>query len=93
MSATPEAIPEALSSPIKALFAGQIVEQALFPYPQPSADERETVDAFIGAFREFARDRIDSARIDREKTIPADVRRGLADLGIFGTSVPEEYGG
>ena len=93
MSATPEAIPETLSSPIKALFAGQIAEQALFPFPRPSTDEKETVDAFIGAFREFARDRIDSARIDREKTIPADVRRGLADLGIFGTSVPEEYGG
>ena len=93
MSAKPEAIPETSSSPIKALFAGEILEQQLFPFPQPSADERETVSAFIGAFREFARDRIDSARFEREKTIPAEVRRGLADLGIFGTSVPEAYGG
>jgi acyl-CoA dehydrogenase family member 9 len=93
MSAKPEPVPETLSSPIKALFAGEIVEHAIFPFPQPSADERETVDAFIGAFREFARDRLDSARFDREKTIPADVRRGLAELGIFGTSVPEAYGG
>jgi acyl-CoA dehydrogenase family protein 9 len=93
MSARPEALPETLTSPIKALFGGEILEEVLFPFPEPPAEEKETVDAFLGAFREFARDRLDGARFDREKTIPADVRRGLADLGIFGTSVPEQYGG
>ena len=93
MSAKAEPLPESLSSPIKALFGGEILEEELFPFPEPPAEEKETVDAFLGAFREFARDRLDGARFDREKTIPADVRRGLADLGIFGTSVPEQYGG
>jgi acyl-CoA dehydrogenase family protein 9 len=93
MSAKAEALPETLTSPIKALFGGEILEEVLFPFPEPPAEEKETVDAFLGAFREFARDRLDGARFDREKTIPADVRRGLADLGIFGTSVPEQYGG
>jgi acyl-CoA dehydrogenase family protein 9 len=93
MSAKAEALPESLTSPIKALFGGEILEEVLFPFPEPPAEEKETVDAFLGAFREFARDRLDGARFDREKTIPADVRRGLAELGIFGTSVPEQYGG
>ena len=93
MSAKAEVLPDSLTSPIKALFGGEILEEVLFPFPEPPAEEKETVDAFLGAFREFARDRLDGARFDREKTIPADVRRGLAELGIFGTSVPEQYGG
>jgi acyl-CoA dehydrogenase family protein 9 len=84
---------DALTSPVKALFAGVILDDELFPFPEPAADEKETVSAFVSSFREFARDRIDSARIDREKRIPPEVIRGLADLGTFGIAVPEEYGG
>jgi acyl-CoA dehydrogenase family protein 9 len=93
VSAKPRPAPESLASPLKALFAGEVLEEALFPFPEPASDEKETVTAFIGTFREFARDHIDSARIDREKKIPSEVIRGLADLGIFGIAVPEEYGG
>jgi acyl-CoA dehydrogenase family protein 9 len=85
--------PSALSSPIKGLFGGEIVESALFPFPEPSADERETVSTFLDSLRSFARSRIDPARFDREKRIPPEVVRGLADLGIFGLTIPEEYGG
>ncbi|HEV8232018.1 MAG TPA: acyl-CoA dehydrogenase family protein [Thermoanaerobaculia bacterium] len=93
MSSRPPASSEALSSPIRALFAGQILEDVLFPFPEPSADEKDTVTTFLASLREFARDRIDSGRIDREKRIPSEVVKGLADLGIFGIAVPEEYGG
>ena len=70
-----DALPAAdpLSSPIKGLFSGQIVESALFPYPEPSADERETVSAFLDSLRSFAKDRVDPAVFDREKRIPPDV--------------------
>jgi acyl-CoA dehydrogenase family protein 9 len=90
-----DALPAAdsLSSPIKGLFSGQIVESALFPYPEPSADERETVSAFLDSLRSFAKDRVDPAVFDREKRIPPDVVKGLADLGIFGLTIPEAYGG
>jgi acyl-CoA dehydrogenase family protein 9 len=93
VSSRPPASSEALSSPIRALFAGQILEDVLFPFPEPSADEKDTVTTFLASLREFARDRIDSGRIDREKRIPPEVVKGLADLGIFGIAVPEEYGG
>jgi acyl-CoA dehydrogenase family protein 9 len=93
LSAKPSLAPDTLTSPVKALFAGVILDDVLFPFPEPAADEKDTVNAFVATFRDFARDRIDSARIDREKAIPADVIRGLADLGIFGIAVPEEYGG
>jgi acyl-CoA dehydrogenase family protein 9 len=93
VSTKPRPAADALASPVKALFAGVILDDALFPFPEPAADEKETVTAFVATFREFARDRIDSARIDREKAIPPEVIRGLADLGTFGIAVPEEYGG
>ncbi|MDQ5858904.1 MAG: acyl-CoA dehydrogenase family protein, partial [Acidobacteriota bacterium] len=93
MSADPRPEPEALSSPIKALFSGEIVEGALFPYPEPAADEKETVSTFLDSLRSFAKDRVDPARFDREQRIPPEVVRGLADLGVFGLTIPEAYGG
>src|SRR5262249_50507956 len=55
--------------------------------------ERETVSTFLESFRAFARDHIDSGRIDREHHIPPEIVRGLAELGAFGVTVPEAYGG
>ena len=93
MSAKPRPASDSLSSPIKALFSGEVLEEALFPFPEPAADEKETVTAFVETLRSFAKDRIDPARFDREKGIPPEVVRGLADIGLFGIAVPEEYGG
>jgi acyl-CoA dehydrogenase family protein 9 len=84
---------DVLPSPVKLLFSGQVAEDIVFPYPEVSADERETVSTFLDSFREFARDHIDPARFDREHQIPQDVVRGLADLGAFGMTIPEAYGG
>ena len=70
-----------------------IPESVLSPFPEPSAEEKETVSTFLGSFREFAREKVDPARFDREKKISPEVVRGLADLGIFGLTIPEAYGG
>ena len=93
MSATPVPESDGLSSPIKGLFGGEILESVLFPYPEPTADERETVSTFLDSLRSFSKARVDPARFDREKQIPPEVVRGLAELGIFGLTIPEEYGG
>jgi acyl-CoA dehydrogenase family protein 9 len=92
-SAVPE--PEELLSvsPIKALYSGKLVEELLFPYPEVEASERETVSTFLDSFRDFAKAKIDSRRIDKEHRIAEDVVRGLAELGTFGMTIPEQYGG
>jgi acyl-CoA dehydrogenase family protein 9 len=82
-----------LSPVVKALFAGQIPEDAVFPYPEIEASEKETVEAFLDSFRAFARDRIDPAKIERERAIGPEIRKGLGELGAFGMAIPEEYGG
>jgi acyl-CoA dehydrogenase family member 9 len=82
-----------LESPVKSLFSGHLAEGSVFPFPAIADGERETVTTFLDSFRDFARDRIDPARIDREHRIPDEVVRGLAELGAFGMTIPEEYGG
>ncbi len=82
-----------LTSPVKTLLSGHVPEDLVFPYPQIPAEEKETVSAFLGSFRDFAKDHVDPARFDREHGIDAKVVRGLADLGAFGMIIPEAYGG
>ena len=82
-----------LSSPVKSLLSGHVPEDLVFPYPQIAADEKETVSAFLGSFRDFAKDHVDPRRFDREHGIAPEVVRGLAELGAFGMIIPEAYGG
>jgi acyl-CoA dehydrogenase family protein 9 len=91
---TAKPLPESqLLSPMRALMAGEVPEDVVFPFPEISAEERETVSAFLESFRSFARDHIDPVRIEKEHRIGDDVIAGLADLGVFGMMVPEAYGG
>ena len=93
-TAAPAAPAESRLVPVvKSLFAGEIPEDTVFPYPEIDASEKETVSAFLDSFRSFARDHVDSAKIERDHAIGPDVMRGLAELGAFGMSIPEAYGG
>ncbi len=78
---------------MKALFHGVIAEDLVFPYPELDSDEKETVAMMVDAVRKFCQTRVDSAKIDREHEIPQDVLDGMKELGLFGMTIPEEYGG
>ncbi len=82
-----------LAPVVKSLFAGVIPEDTVFPYPEIAESEREIVSAFLESFRAFANDHIDPAKIEREHRIGPEVIRGLAELGAFGMTIPEAYGG
>jgi alkylation response protein AidB-like acyl-CoA dehydrogenase len=58
---------------------------------EPSAEQREVQRLA----RDFARQEIEphAAEWDREHRFPRDVFAKLAELGLMGTCVPEEYGG
>ncbi len=77
----------------KGLFFGHFNAPLLFPYPELSAAERDTVGRAVAEVRRFADEKIDAAAIDRDADIPADVVAGLADLGVLGMTAPPEYGG
>jgi alkylation response protein AidB-like acyl-CoA dehydrogenase len=88
---------EQKSSFTRGIFAGVILDSLLFPYPQPlekrDAGEARTVRRLIKSMREMQGDLIDSERFDEEETIPEDVIRAFAEIGMLGLTIPKKYGG
>jgi acyl-CoA dehydrogenase family member 9 len=78
---------------LKSIFLGELREDLVFPFPAPTPEERETLDAILGSFRQWAADNVDSASMDRDERFPDAVRQGMHELGMMGVSIPEEYGG
>ncbi|MBI2169881.1 MAG: acyl-CoA/acyl-ACP dehydrogenase [Actinobacteria bacterium] len=81
-----ERSPEAIEA-----LAAEVVKQGCGP--AHLSDEFELVSA---TFRRFAEDKIRPVAEHVHRTngdVPEDLISGLADLGAFGLSVPEEYGG
>src|SRR5207302_359507 len=64
-----------------------------FPYPELSAQEAARTEQVVAELRQFTRDRIDAAAIDRAAEIPQDVIDGLGQLGVLGMTAPEVFGG
>ncbi len=85
-------MPEQLSF-CKSLFAGAIEQEIVFPYPRIDAEEEENLSMILDSLRQFAKDHVNSSEIDRSGEIPKEILGGLAELGVFGMSIPEEYGG
>ena len=53
----------------------------------------EVVDALLEAVRAWSDEHVDSRQIDRRHEIGAGLLADLAEFGLFGASIPEEYGG
>jgi alkylation response protein AidB-like acyl-CoA dehydrogenase len=81
-------------SVVKNLFAGRILEEQLFPYPELRDKDREVLAMMLDAVDQFLKPRHALfKRWDREAAQPAEFIQGLRDLGLFGLIVPEEHGG
>jgi acyl-CoA dehydrogenase family protein 9 len=78
---------------MKSLFFGLIDEGLIFPWPQPNAEEVDTVRTLLESVRRFFERHVDSAKIDREQHVGDDVMLGLKQLGLFGMLVPQSHGG
>ena len=77
----------------KGIFLGEIREDLVFPFPELSAEDKESLAAILDSFRAFAADTIDSSQMDHDAKFPDAVRHGMAELGLMGLNIPEEYGG
>jgi acyl-CoA dehydrogenase len=55
----------------------------------------ETFDALIATVRRFVAERLRplEAQVADEDEVPAEIVREMRELGLFGLSIPEEYGG
>ncbi|KAM3620695.1 uncharacterized protein V6R79_000703 [Siganus canaliculatus] len=77
----------------KGLFLGQVNKAEVFPYPELGNEELEEINQFVAPVEKFFSEEVDSAKIDREASIPPETLNGLKELGLFGIMVPEDYGG
>jgi acyl-CoA dehydrogenase family protein 9 len=84
---------EKSSSFLKSLFAGEVRQEMIFPYPALKSEEQVDLRVIVESFREFARDHVKSPEIDRLGHIPKEIFQGLKELGFFGLAIPQEYGG
>ena len=83
---------------LRGLFAGAIHDSLLFPFPEPleqhSPDEARVVRRLIGELRGMVRDGVvDSPRFDEDEAVSEEALRAFAAAGLFGLSIPKEYGG
>jgi len=85
--------PEHNPSFTRGVFLGEIREDLIFPFPELDRAEQESLDAILHSFRSWAGDVVDSARLDRQGRFDDAVRAGMAELGMMGLNIPEDYGG
>lgn len=78
---------------MKSVFHGVIEENLVFPYPEMKPDEKENVSLILDNLRRFGETEVDAAKIDREHAIPDALLTKMKEMGLFGLTIPEEYGG
>lgn len=88
-----QAIEHTESSFFKHIFSGDLVDQYVFPYPKERKEEEETVKMVLDSVDKFFAEKVNSVAIDRDGKIPDDVLQGLKEMGLFGMSIPEKFGG
>jgi len=78
---------------LKSLFFGQIREEFIFPYPKPKAETAETVGMILDTIDKFGKDIVKSAEWDEMAAMPIEVVHQMAEMGLTGLGVKEEFGG
>src|SRR5258705_3308007 len=78
---------------MKSLLEGRLDAGLVFPYPRQNDEARETLGLVLETFREWAKDNLDGAAIDRAGVFPKTQVKELAGIGLLGMTIPEEYGG
>ncbi len=87
------AAPDENPSFIKGLFLGELREDLVFPFPELSAEERESLTMVLDSFRSFAADHVHAAKEDHDGRFPDSMLEAFHALGFMGMNIPEAYGG
>ncbi|MBW2702737.1 MAG: acyl-CoA dehydrogenase family protein [Deltaproteobacteria bacterium] len=61
--------------------------------PAKDQEEAETVEMLCDAIARFAERHVDPERIDADHSIPKELIQQAAEMGLFGISIPTEFGG
>ncbi|MFT5285537.1 MAG: acyl-CoA dehydrogenase family protein 9 [Planctomycetota bacterium] len=78
---------------VRSLFLGHIESSAVMPFPHPDEEAQEIATSIAEMIADWAASSVDPEAIDADKTIPQSVIDGMIELGLFGLTIPEEFGG
>jgi acyl-CoA dehydrogenase family member 9 len=84
---------EKMDSVVERLFFGEVDEEQVFPYPAFSDEQKEMAREMTNAFVRFGQESIDGIKMDQEAHMPEELIQQLAEMGLCGLAVPEEFGG
>jgi len=93
MAAPHLADPEHNPSFTRGVFLGELREDFIFPFPELPKEEKESLNAVLDSFRAWSADTVNSHQLDHDGRFTDEVRAGMAELGMMGLNIPEEYGG
>ncbi len=77
----------------KKLYFGLYDASAIFPYCKLPEEQKPPLEALLQQLKAYMEAHIDPVAIDKTAHIPESVIQGLAEMGIFGLTVPKLYGG
>jgi len=80
--------------PAKALFRGEIIRSALWPFPKVEPEQAEMLKMVVDSVDRFLADtQGEFEEWDRLGEQPEEFVAALRELGLFGLIIPEDYGG
>ena len=85
--------PDVNPSFTKSIFRGELREDLVLPYPKLTAEEDEAQRMILDSFRSWAARHVDPRKHDHDGKFADGVREGMAELGLMGLNIPEDYGG
>lgn len=82
------------SSTAKSIFLGRILEENVYPFPEISPAEVETLKLVLDSIEKFMAPYDEKYReFDRSGIQPDEYIQALRELGLFGLIIPEDLGG
>ena len=82
------------SSPVREMFLGKVLSKNLFPYPEITEDERETLQMVIDSIDRFMEAKGEKfVEFDEKGEQSEEYIQSLRELGLFGVIIPEDAGG
>lgn len=82
-----------IDSVVGNFFYGEVEESSVFPFPHFTEHQEEFGKEMVNAVNKFCEDNINGEKMDHEAKIPEEVIKGLAELGLCGMAVAEDFGG
>ncbi len=77
---------------VRTLFYGKVASKSLFPFPQPKENQEELLTMTLDSLEKLGKE-INVDSIEENKKVPQSVIKKMAEMGLFGLIIPEEYGG